>query len=67
MLSNRFNDAKTKMDEFLDTKEAAKKTWDDYKKKEDATDAQKLIYEKAFTAAEKEYNSAKEAYDTIGP
>lgn len=55
------------MDEFLDTKEAAKKTYDDYKKKEDATDAQKLIYEKAFTAAEKEYNSAKEAYDTIGP
>ena len=59
MLSNRFNDAKTKMDEFLDTKEAAKKTYDDYKKKETATNEQKLIYEKAYGAAEKEYNSAK--------
>ena len=40
-MSNRFNDAKTKMDEFLDTKEAAKKTYDDYKKKETATTEQK--------------------------
>ena len=66
-MNNKFNDAKTKMDEFLDTRDAAKKTWDDYKKKEDATTEQKLAYEKAYGKAVEEYNTAKETYDTIGP
>jgi hypothetical protein len=65
VLNNKYNDSKTKIDTFLTTRDAAKKTWDDYKKKDGATDAKKKEYENAYNAAVKEYDGAKKTYDTI--